>query len=79
MIDEIGNEYFPENIKLANISNDYNGGTEKGLIADFPVEGVFTFSGVNRKVNLLSRLEIYGWYESYHQNVTIQFSRIQMK
>lgn len=78
IMDELGNEYFVESVKLANISNNNQGWTEKTLVSDFPIEGTFIFGGVNRKVSLLTKFEIYGWHETYRNYFLIPFGRIQL-
>ena len=63
IIDEEGNDFFMSNSRLANVS----GGRwqKKTLVADVPISAEFTFSEVNRKMNMITKMEIYSNIENY--------------
>jgi len=63
IIDEEGNDFFMSNSRLANVS----GGRwqKKTLVADVPISAEFTFSEVNRKINMITKMEIYSNIENY--------------
>jgi len=63
IIDEEGNDFFMSNSRLANVS----GGRwqKKTLVADVPISAEFTFSEVNRKMNMITKMEIYSNIETY--------------
>ncbi len=63
IIDEQGNDFFMSNIRLANVSGRNT--QKKTLVADVPITAEFTFSGANRPVNLITKMEIYS-VENFH-------------
>lgn len=81
IIDDVGNEYLAKSIKLANINNQNNnfGATEKTLISNFPIEGVFVFGNVTRKVPLLPKIEIYAWSHKPENKFLISFRNVPVK
>ena len=63
IIDEEGNDFFMSNSRLANVSG--GGWQKKTLVADTPISAEFTFSEVNRKMNMITKMEIYSNIENY--------------
>jgi len=63
IIDEEGNDFFMSNSRLANVSG--GGWQKKTLVADVPISAEFTFSEVNRKMNMITKMEIYSNIETY--------------
>jgi len=58
-----GFEFGVSEMKLADVSGT-GSWIEKALVADYPIEGVFSFTNVNRQVESIARLEIDFWSQN---------------
>jgi hypothetical protein len=78
IIDANGGYEFPvSEMKLADLSTTRNR-VEKTLVADFPIEGIFRFRNINRKLVSIARLEISchsnhgGYFLAKLNNIPVQ-------
>lgn len=75
IIDEEGNDFFMINCRLANVSGGYI--QKKALVKDVPISAEFTFSKVNRAINLITKMEInaagpnLGYFTAPFKNIPV--------